>query len=158
MSKRLLKVLFQKQDCTFHLVDVYQTALFYWSTPTKNSVALLTSTALFMTYCMVKNITLFTCLCMHFCIIITLFLVFVCLPIYCVHTQFLNKISSFLSFFTFSPALLVSIPSPKYLSEMINPFFSKYAFVTSSRQSKIAMHAFKKVYFSLKHNKIFVRS
>ena len=62
-----------------------------------------------------------------------LFLVFVRLPIYCVYTYFLNKISSFLSFFTFSLALLLSIPSPKYQSKMTNPLFSQYAFVTSSR-------------------------
>ena len=45
-----------------------------------------------------------------------LFLAFVRLPIYCVYTQFLNKIMSFLSFFTFSPAPVVSILSPKYQS------------------------------------------
>ena len=43
-------------------------------------------------------------------------LAFVRLPIYCVYTQFLNKILSFLSFFTFSPALVVSILSKKYQS------------------------------------------
>ena len=38
-------------------------------------------------------------------------LVFVRLPIYCVYTQFLKNISTFLSFFTFLPAPLVSILS-----------------------------------------------
>ena len=47
---------------------------------------------------------------------VILFLAFVHLPIYCVYTQFLNKILSFLSFFTFSSALVVSILSPKYQS------------------------------------------
>ena len=47
---------------------------------------------------------------------VILFLAFVRLPIYCVYTQFLNKILSFLSFFTFSPALVVSILSKKYQS------------------------------------------
>ena len=54
-------------------------------------------------------------------------------------------------FFTFSPALSFSIPSPKYQSQMANPLFSQYAFVTSSRYSKNAMHAFKndtQVYYS----------
>ena len=50
---------------------------------------------------------------------------------------------AFLSFFTFSHALLVSIPSPKYHSKMTNPLFFQYAFVTSSRQSRIAVHAYK---------------
>ena len=42
------------------------------------------------------------------------------------------KHASFLSFFTFSPSLLVSIPSPKYQS-VTNPLFFQYGFVTSSR-------------------------
>ena len=45
------------------------------------------------------------------------------LPIYSVYTTFLENILSFLSFFTFSPPLFVSIPSPKYQSEMTNPLF-----------------------------------
>ena len=36
-------------------------------------------------------------------------------------------------FVTFSPAPLVSIPPPKYQSEMTNLLFSQYAFVTSPR-------------------------
>ena len=35
--------------------------------------------------------------------------------------------------YSFSPALLVSIPSPKYQSQMTNPLFFQYAFVTLSR-------------------------
>ena len=49
-------------------------------------------------------------------------------------------------FFTFSTALFVSILSPKYQYEMTNPFFFQYAFVTSSRQSKNAMHAYKMIH------------
>ena len=37
--------------------------------------------------------------------IVSRFLVFVCLPIYCVYTQFLKKILSLFLFFSFSPAL-----------------------------------------------------
>ena len=36
-------------------------------------------------------------------------------------------------FFTFSPALLISIPSPIYQSKMTYPLFFQYAFMTSSR-------------------------
>ena len=64
------------------------------------------------------------------------FLVFVRLPIYCVTTQFLKNISTFLSFFSFfafSPAPLISILSPKYQYKMTNPLFFQYTFVTSSR-------------------------
>ena len=50
---------------------------------------------------------------------------------------------SFLSFFTFSHALLLSIPSPQYQSEMTNPLFSQYAFVTISRPSKNAKYSVK---------------
>ena len=72
---------------------------------------------------------------------ITLLLVFVRLPIYCVYTQFLNRILPIPSFSSFSRVLLFSIPSPKYQSQMTNPYFFQIAFVTSSRQSRIAMHA-----------------
>ena len=43
------------------------------------------------------------------------------------------KKKEWLSFLTFLSALLVSIPSQKYQSEMTNPLFSQYAYVTSSR-------------------------
>ena len=46
-------------------------------------------------------------------------------------------------FYTFLPAVCVSIPSPKYQSKMTNPLFFQTAFVTSSRESKNAVHAYK---------------
>ena len=52
-----------------------------------------------------------------------------------------NNYSVYDDFFTFSPALSVSITSPKYQSEMTNPFF-QYPFMTSSRQSKNAMDSY----------------
>ena len=58
----------------------------------------------------------------------------------CLHIVFeQNYVFPF--FFSFSFTLSLSIPSPKYQSQLTNPLFFYIAYMTSSRQSKKAMHA-----------------
>ena len=63
-----------------------------------------------------------------------------CVNIVCTHSFWTKFRLSFL-FLSFSHTLLVSILSPKYQSQLTNPLFFLNACMTSSRLSKIPMHA-----------------
>ena len=80
----------------------------------------------------------FSCFLSITIIFITLFLAFVCLPIYCVYTWFLSNILS--SFFF---ALIVSILPVKYYSQMTNSLIFSSLHMTSYRQNKNLLHAIK---------------
>ena len=67
------------------------------------------------------------------CRFITLFLVFVHLPINCVYTWFWNSISTFFFLLPFFYVLIISILPLKYQSQMTNSLIFSNACVRSSR-------------------------
>ena len=77
----------------------------------------------------------------HVLLYATLFLVFVCLPPYSVHTQFKTTFTSS-SLFSPSSAVIISILPSIYQSQMTNSLIFQTAHMTSRRYCHFAQNAY----------------